>query len=474
MTATIQRQSALLIILLVICWAGFAPAENAGSAELTKRESVNAETVLELAEDVGRWLASHATTTPAGITWPDNALKPETSSYDLASGVAGKVVYFTALYRATKNPGYLDMARGGADYLVSVVQDPALFDENPRRASLYTGISGIGVALLHAQEHLPDPKYKKTVTQVIEQLKQWSVSEATGLRWSEEFNDLIYGDAGTALFLAYVAEQTGNKNARDMAQHSAQFLLGQAQQTQDGSFWHFRRSKPFNLPNFSHGTAGIAYVLATIGTLSDDESLREGARAGFDYIRSIAVIENGEIRIPYGWGSESWDGLYEFGWAHGLAGTAALFRRLQVSNIDASTAAEYENLSLHTLLNIGLPGAPSEPFAEPSTSDDMRFGRAGVLLLLSQCCDNESGNDDIVGVRTALWSYIEEAAVRENRMAHWELDAPAFMGGGRAAYTGIFHGAAGIGLAVLRLHARLEGKQAYLRLPDDPFVWPAN
>jgi hypothetical protein len=59
-------------------------------------------------------------------------------------------------------------------------------------------------------------------------------------------------------------------------------------------------------------------------------------------------------------------------------------------------------------------------------------------------------------------------------MAHWEVDAPAFMGGGRAAYTGIFHGAAGIGLAVLRLHARLEGKQAYLRLPDDPFVWPAN
>jgi len=157
-----------------------------------------------------------------------------------------------------------------------------------------------------------------------------------------------------------------------------------------------------------------------------------------------------------------------------LVGTAAFFRRLQVSNIDASTAAEYENLSLHTLLNIGLPGAPSEPFAEPSTSDDMRFGRAGVLSLLSQCCDNESGDDDIVGVRTALWSYIEEAAVRENRMAHWEVDAPAFMGGGRAAYTGIFHGAAGIGLAVLRLHARLEGKQAYLRLPDDPFVWPAN
>ena len=460
--------------MLIICWAGFGLAANAAPAELRKQESVSAEEVLELAEDVGRWLASHATTSPAGTTWPDNVLDQAAVSYDLASGVAGKVLYFTALYRATGNPDYLELAQGGADYLVGVVQQPALCDENPRRSSLYTGISGIGVALLHVQEHLPDPKYKKTVIKVIEQLKQWSVSEATGLRWSEEFNDLIYGDAGTALFLAYVAEQTGNKNAREMAQQGAQFLLAQAQQTQGGSFWYFRRSKPFNLPNFSHGTAGIAYVLATIGTLSDDESLREGARAGFDYIRSIAVIENGKIRIPYGWGSESWDGLYEFGWAHGLAGTAAFFRRLEVSDIDASNASHYEVLSLHTLLNIGLPGAPSEPFAEPSTSDDLRFGRAGVLSLLSNCCANSYGDDDSVKVRTALWSYIEDAAIRENRMAHWEVDAPAFMGGGRAAYTGIFHGAAGIGLAVLRMHARLEAKPAYLRLPDDPFVWPAD
>ena len=230
MTATIQRQSALLIILLVICWAGFAPVATAASPELSNSEEISADEVLELAEDVGRWLASHATTTPAGTTWPDNALNPESASYDLASGVAGKVLYFTALYRATENPDYLEMARGGADYLVSVVQDPRSFEENPRRASLYTGISGIGVALLHVQQHLPDPKYGQAVIQITERLGEWSVAEGEGLRWSDEFNDLIYGDAGTALFLAYVAEQTGSENARDMAHQGAQFLLGQAQQ----------------------------------------------------------------------------------------------------------------------------------------------------------------------------------------------------------------------------------------------------
>ena len=469
MTANTRRHAALLRAFLAVCCTGLAYVAHAETGNQGKPESVTAEEVLELAEDVGRWLTSNATIAAAGITWPDNALNPEAVSYDLATGVSGKVLYFTALYRATGNANYLEMAKGGADYLVSVVQNPALFDENPRRASLYTGISGIGVALLQVQEHLDNPKYGQTVTRVVEQLKEWSAPETTGLRWSDEFNDLIYGDAGTALFLAYVAEQTGDENAREMARQGAQFLLGQAQQSQDGSFWYFRRSKPFNLPNFSHGTAGVAYVLATIGTLTDDESLREGARAGFDYIQSIAIIEEGKIRIPYGWGSDSWDGLFEFGWAHGLVGTASFFKQLQVSNIDTATAAEYESLSLHTLLNINLPGAPSDPFAEPSTSDDMRFGRAGVLSWLSQCCAGEAGNEDIVSVRNAIWTHIENAAVRENRMAHWEVDAPEFMGGGRAAYTGIFHGAAGIGLAVLRLHTRLDGRKAYLILPDDPY-----
>lgn len=474
MTKPKHSHFVLLTVALFVCCVGLSPAAHTQPAEEDMQEPVSAEEVLELAEDAGRWLASHATVTPVGTSWPDNVLNPTAVSYDLASGVAGKVVYFTALYRATDNAGYLQLAQGGADYLVGILENPDLFDENPRRASLYTGISGIGVALLHVQKHLSDPRYGQTVAQITERLREWSVVEGEGLRWSDEFNDLIYGDAGTALFLAYVAEQTGDENARNMARLGARFLLGQAQQTEQGSFWYFRRSKPFNLPNFSHGTAGVAHVLATIGTLTDDASLRAGAQAGFDYIRSIAVIEDGRLRIPYGWGSESWDGLYEFGWAHGLAGTASFFRQLQVSNIDANTAAEYESLSVQTLLNINLPGTPSVPFAEPSTSDDMRFGRAGVLSLLSQCCTGDPGEENVMKVRGAIWSYLEEAAVREGQMAHWEVDAPAFMGGGRAAYTGIFHGAAGIGLAVLHLHARLEEKQAYLSLPHDPFVSPAN
>ena len=45
------------------------------------------------------------------------------------------------------------------------------------------------------------------------------------------------------------------------------------------------------------------------------------------------------------------------------------------------------------------------------------------------------------------------------------------MGGGRAVYSGYFHGAAGIGIAILKLHAVISGCDPYVVMPDDPFAW---
>jgi lantibiotic modifying enzyme len=257
----------------------------------------------------------------------------------------------------------------------------------------------------------------------------------------------------------------------EMARQGARFLLGQAQAAPSGTYWLFRRSKPFNLPNFSHGTAGVAYVLATVGSLAGDEALLAGAQAGFEYIRSIAKVDDGILRIPYGWGSDSWDGLYEFGWAHGLSGDAVLFQRLQQVGIEPQLASEYEELVKSTLVSIGLPGATANPFAEPSTPLDQRFGRAGVLVLLSQWSRDAPAASDITDLRNALWRHIESAAVRNDGGAYWEIDAPEFMGGGRAAFTGHLHGAAGIGLALLRLHSSMTMQPPYLLLPDDAAAW---
>ncbi len=454
-----MRRSFLILISFLLPTVANADVDRA-------REGLAGE-ALVLAEDVGRWLAANAIKNNKGIAWPDDVRSPDAVSYDLASGVAGKVLYFVALYRATAKSEYRDLALGGADYLASVVQDPSVFEGNLRRASLYSGIAGVGVALFHAQSLAGPGSYADAIADVISLLGEWSVDDGPGVYWSDEFNDLVYGDAGTILFLSWLAEKTDYLRARDLALDGAKYLLGQANETPAGSFWYFRRSQPYNLPNFSHGTAGVSYVLATVGTQNSDESLRRGARAGFDYIKSIAEIEDGKLRIPYGWGSDSWDGTYEFGWAHGLTGTTSMFIRLQQTGIDAESAAEYERLGRHTLANIDLPGTPLSPFAEPSTPLDQRFGRAGVLALVSNWSKGEL-DSDVAELRDALYSHIERAAIRNGREAYWEVDAPEFMGGGTAAYTGVFHGAAGIGLAILKMHAQMMGLRTYVEFPDYP------
>ncbi len=71
-------------------------------------------------------------------------------------------------------------------------------------------------------------------------------------------------------------------------------------------------------------------------------------------------------------------------------------------------------------------------------------------------------------LRNDLWEHIAQSAIGDGGSAHWEVDAPDFMGGGRAAYTGILHGAAGIGLAILQMHARMSDRPPYVDLPDHP------
>lgn len=425
----------------------------------------NEDQVLQLAVDAGNWIAAQGKTQTVGVAWPADANQPNAIAYDLGTGTSGIVVYFLTLYSATGDERFLETAEQGGAYLSSLLDDPAFFGVGSRRASLYTGVSGIGVALSLLAEHRP--AFSADVKKIVRLLEDWSVTEPAGVRWSDDFNDLLYGDAGTILFLAWHAHRERDKEALRLATEASHFLLTQAADADHGRFWRFRRGRPDNLPGFSHGTAGIAYVLGTVGALTNESAFTDAAADGFAYIDSIAEIDDDKIRIPYGWPSEHWSGLYEFGWAHGLVGSDAFFTRLQQLGIETQKAARYNALVVNTLSNIGLPGTPEDPFAEPSLSLDWRFGRAGVLSLLS---DYGEG----VKTRNAICHALAAAATRDNGMAYWEVDAPAFMGGGRAAFTGKFHGAAGIGLALLRLHAAMLEHPPYVLMPDDPLAWVAG
>jgi hypothetical protein len=144
----------------------------------------------------------------------------------------------------------------------------------------------------------------------------------------------------------------------------------------------------------------------------------------------------------------------------------SLFIRLQQTGIDAISAAEFEHLGQFALQRSGR--SPSPAFSEPATEFDLRFGKAGILHLASDWSSDEPIDRDGVTLQEELWADIAGAAIRSGHTAYWEIDAPEFLGGGRAAYTGVLHGTAGIGLAVLGMHARLSDRQPYVDLPDHP------
>jgi len=431
-----------------------------------RTQELSADDLLHLAEDVGRWLTGTLETSPSQPIWPDDVLNPDTVGYDLSAGVAGKVVFFSALYRATGKDEFRLQATLGAKFLSDLLSDPASFDGNNRKASLYSGVAGIGVALANVADLPTVVTHNDDTERVVTLLRHWKVEDNAGVYWSDEYNDLIYGDAGTVLFLSWYGRKSGDEQAMSLAASGASSLLARAEVSNNQKYWRFRRSKPFNIPNFSHGTAGIGYVLATVGLATDDDALKQGANAAFSYLKSIAQTEDGRLHIPYGWPNESWAGLFEFGWAHGLAGNISFFRRLQEAGIDASAARTYERLAISTLTDINLPGSPRPPFSEPSTAFDLRFGRAGVLMALS--LGHDSNLPDISTLRLDLWRYLESVAIRKEGTAYWQSEVPAFMGGGQAAYTGLFHGAAGIGLSLLALHSQLVGSDPYFELPDYP------
>ena len=324
---------------------------------------------------------------------------------------------------------------------------------------------------MHVFEETKDSKYSKALKSVISLLEQWSVLEGNKRHWSVKFNDLLYGETGTVLFLSDYAARFNDPTAQNMSEQGANFLLSIAKSNAQGSYWLFRRDKPFNLPNFSHGTAGVMYALATVGERSKNKAITTGAKSAYSYLQSIAKIETNTIAMPYGWGNDNWKGLYEFGWAHGLTGVALALERVGSSGFEGVNTAKLQNLIQYTLVNINLPEKPSPPFSEPSLPLDARFGRAGVLSLMSYWSAKHPNEQSFKKVRDNIWLHIKQAAIEDDTHAHWKMIAPSFMGGGEAEYTGMLQGSSGIGMALLAMYASMTNNNLYSDLPDVPFYW---
>jgi lantibiotic modifying enzyme len=389
------------------------------------------------------------------MSWPSVPSDPKEATLDLYSGVPGIVLFFLQAFHSTGDPAYLADARGGADYLLAKM--PGV-----KGPGLYEGRSGIAFALEETYKAAKDEKYRRAFLDCLERIRSAAAPAGTGVEWSPT-TDIISGGAGTGLFLIYAYHETGDRTWLDLAARAGTRLAELGRPENGGLKWAMDPSFPRLMPNFSHGTAGIAYYLAALYRETRRPEFLEAALAGARYLVSVANTEGDRCLVFH----DEPDNreLYYLGWCHGPVGTARLFFLLAEVSGDG-TWLDWVRKSANGLLASGIPEQETPGFWNNA---GICCGLAGVgefFLDLSKALGDESYLEFSRRIAARL---LAKATVEDGRMSWLQAEhrtRPDYL----FAQTGYMQGAAGIGTFLLRLADADRPKVDRIVFPDTPFT----
>jgi len=403
---------------------------------------------------VARWIRDSVVQTENGTTWPAVPGDNDSINNTLYSGTPGVILFFLEAFHATGDKAYLDDARVGADYLLSTL-------DREKGAGLYVGVSGIGYCLEETYKATMEMPYRQGAVRCLDYLKEWAEELENGIQWGET-TDIISGNAGTGLFLLYLAEEWADESVLAMARQVGERLLGVGIPAEEGTKWAMNPQYPLLMPNFSHGTAGIAYFLASLYQNTDEQKFLDGALAGARYLKSVAKTDN-DVCLIFHHEPEGED-LFYLGWCHGPVGTARLFYRLfQITN--EKEWLQWVEKGARGILDSGIPDQEAPGFWN---NVGLCCGSAGVaefFLSLFQVTKKQ----EYLDFARRLTEQIRNKSTRDESGIRWmqaeHRTRPDFL----QAQTNLMQGAAGIGLWLLRLREFESGKQPLVVLPDNPF-----
>jgi uncharacterized membrane protein len=234
---------------------------------------------LKAAVEVAKWLESTAVKTEHGLTWPAVPGDPSTVTSNLYSGSAGVALFFLEAHRATGDRRYLEQARAAADHIATT------FDETTD-SGLYTGLAGLCYTLGETARATGVRAYSSAARRCAVRLRERAKKIGAGIGWSDT-TDIIGGGAGIGLFLLYAAREFDGAASRDAAIQAGRRLVSLARQESTGLSWRMNPTFPRVMPNFSHGTAGIAYFLATLAAETRQKEFLKPAIEGARHLSRL-------------------------------------------------------------------------------------------------------------------------------------------------------------------------------------------
>ncbi len=261
--------------------------------------------------------------------------------------------------------------------------------------------------------------------------------------------DLVLGTAGVVL----AAVWAGGEHARDIAVTGGEALLRAADDTGDGLDWAMQAGRPYRMPNYSHGTAGIATALAIAGAALGREDFIAAARQGAQHLLTAGSLDDGGFVVPHTLPYSSRDvEPVTYTWCHGPAGTSYLFAALAHAGVDSVAGLQVTRLRhrcLHSILASGVPQRLRPGFWD---NDGRCCGTAGVgdvLLDAAQDCTDPAAASTLLQAARTMADALAERAIRDDAGARWRFvehrqDPPLLPPG-----TSWMQGAAGIAAFLL-------------------------
>ncbi len=275
-------------------------------------------------------------------------------------------------------------------------------------------------------------------------------------------SDIISGAAGIGLTLLWAHDALDHPDALEAAAGAGRRLVGLGEEAPGGLRWLVSLGYPRNYPNFSHGTAGVAYFLARLHAATGEAEPLEAAVRGAHYLEAVGRCdEDGCAVFHHEPGGED---LYYLSWCHGPVGTARLFEALARATGDSRWRGW-----------IPRGAAAIQAYGVPERRSP------GYWNNVSQCCGDAGVGEFFLALEEAAGD--DSHGAYAERVGRWLLDQSSEDAGGRrwvqaenrvspdevAAQTGRMQGAAGVGTFLLHLDGRRAGRRPTVVLPDSPW-----
>jgi lantibiotic modifying enzyme len=409
---------------------------------------------LDVARRAERWIARSAIRGEGGTAWPWDPNDPQSVQLNLYTGTPGVVLFYLELFHATGDRAALAEAAAGADYLAASLPG----EDQVADAGLYTGLAGIAYTLALTYRESGRAGLGDAARRALALIRAAANPGGRGVVWSDS-TDIISGSAGIGLFLLWANEDSA---ALDLAAAAGRRLIELGAPERNGLKWMIAPSVPRNYPNFSHGTAGVAYFLASLYEATREREFLDAARAGATYLQALATrtVNDGRMVFHSEPGNEQ---LYYLSWCHGPVGTARTFYRLG----ELTGEAAYRNY-VHRLAQAIVDMKVPERSPGFWNNISQCCGNAGVLeffLALHRLTGDPQHMDFVERVAAD----ITRRATEEDGSLKWIQAEHRVRPELLIAQTGLMQGAAGVGLAMLHLDGVSQRRLPLVVLPDDPF-----